>query len=185
MEGNAMKLTTKQEEELLNHYDKLLWSVVHRFRRKHYQGYNNRDDLHSECVLVFIKHIRACKDWEEISRVPILDMVHAMCLYVLSEQALTYPKRTAIFRQVMDEAKGTAPNTENEKEDSYEPCNDALDVIAFRDFFAKLPLEDKKIVVMKLRGCKNRQIAAKLGVSDVRVTRMIKKLRCFYQVSAA
>lgn len=180
-----MKLTMKQEEELLQHYDKLLWSVVHRFRRKHYQGYNNREDLHSECVLVFLNHVRSCENWDEITKVPILDMVHAMCLHVLGEQALTYPKRTAIFRQVMDEAKSAAPNTENEREDSYEPCNDALDIIAFRDFYAKLPVDDKKIVVMKLRGCKNRQIAAKLEVSDVRVTRMIQKLHRFYQASAA
>lgn len=182
-----MELTSYQEEQLIQQYDKLLWSVVHRFKRKMHNGYDNKEDLHSECVLVFINHIRSCETEEEIKKVPILNMVNAMCRFVLGEQALSYPKRTSNFSQVMGNVASKVDYGEVDRDETqrFEPIDDALDEIAFLDFYHRLSPVDQQIVVMKLKGKKNREIAFKLGVSDVAMTRAIQKLRKFYDVCAA
>ena len=182
-----MELTSHQEEQLMQQYDRLLWSVVHRFKRKMRGGFNNEEDLHSECALVLLRHIRSCSSMEELRKIPILNMVNAMCKYVLGEQVLSYPRRTSNFREIMDTVNSKADYTEVDKDETqrYEPMNDALDEIAFRDFFFSLPPIDRKIIVMKLKRCTNREIARDLGVSDVAMTRAIQKLRKFYNVSAA
>ena len=182
-----MELTTYQEEQLIQQYDRLLWSVVHRFKRRKHDGYQNKEDLHSECVLVFLKHIRSCETMDDVQKVPIRDMINAMCRFVLGEQALSYPKRTSNFRQVMESAASKVDYTEVDKDESlrYEPLNDTLDEIAFKDFYAALSPMEQKIVVMKLEGHKNREIARDLGVTDVMMTRAIQKMRKFYELRAA
>ena len=187
MEENDMELTAYQEEQLMQQYDRLLWSIVHRFKRKMHDGYDNKEDLHSECVLVFLKHIRSCQTMEEIQKVPVLNMINAMCLFVLGEQTLSYPKRTSNFSEVIKTAAGKADYTELDKNETmrYDPINDTLDTVAFREFFSELSPADQQIVILKLKGCRNCTLATKLGVSNVAMTRAIKKLRKFYQDCAA
>lgn len=182
-----MELTTYQEEQLIQQYDRLLWSVVHRFKRRKHDGYQNKEDLHSECVLVFLKHIRSCETMDDVQKVPIRDMINAMCRFVLGEQALSYPRRTSNFRQVMESAPSKVDYTEVEKEETlrYEPLNDVLDEIAFKNFYATLSPMEQKIVVKKLEGYRNREIARDLGVTDVVMTRAIQRLRKIYQLRAA
>lgn len=182
-----MKLSACQEEQLMQQYDRLLWSVVHRFKRKMHDGYNNKEDLHSECALVFLTHIRSCETMEDIRKVPILNMINAMCRFVLGEQALSYPRRTSNFRQVMESVVGKADYSELDRNENgrYEPLNDALDEISFKDFYAALPPVDQKIISMKLEGHRNCEIARDLGVSDVTMTRAIQRLKKFYRLQAA
>ena len=182
-----MKLTSQQEEQLMQQYDRLLWSVVHRFKRKMHSGYNNKEDLHSECAMVFLNHIRSCETMDDIQKVPILNMINAMCRFVLGEQALSYPRRTSNFRQVMETVASKVDYAEVDRDENkrYEPINDALDVVAFKDFFVGLSPVDQKIITMKLEGRKNREIARDLGVTDVMMTRAIQRLRKFYGLRAA
>lgn len=182
-----MVLTAYQEEQLMRQYDKLLWRVVHRFKRKMHGGYNNEEDLHSECAIVFLKHIRSCETMDEIKKVPILSMVNAMCKYVLGEQVVSYPRRTSNFRHVMENVVGKADLSEIDKSENnhYDPIGDALDMVAFRDFFFGLPPVDQDIIIAKLKGRKNREIARDLDVTDVVMTRAIQKLRKFYLLRAA
>ena len=177
-----MVLTAYQEEQLMRQYDKLLWSVVHRFKRKMHGGYNNEEDLHSECVIVFLKHVRSCETMDEIKKVPILSMVNAMCKYVLGEQVVS-----SNFRHVMENVVGKADLSEIDKSENnhYDPIGDALDMVAFRDFFFGLPPVDQDIIIAKLKGRKNREIARDLDVTDVVMTRAIQKLRKFYLLRAA
>lgn len=183
-----MNLTAYQEEQLIRQYDRLLWSIVHRFkRRKHDDGYQNKEDLHSECVLVFLKHIRSCETMDEVRKIPIRNMTHAMCQFVLGEQALSYPKRTSNFRKVMESVARKVDYTQVEKNESLrcDPLSDTLDEIAFKDFYLALAPVEQKIIVKKLEGCRNREIARDLGVTDVIMTRAMKKLRKFYEIQAA
>lgn len=182
-----MNLTAYQEEQLLQKNDRLLWSVVHRFKSKHYNGYDNMEDLHSECVLVYLKHIRSCETMDDIKKVPILDMINAMCRYVLGEQALSYPPRTTNFRQVMESAASKVDYVELDRDENLrsEPLNDTLDEIAFKDFYAALPPMEQKIVAMKLDGHRNREVARDLGVTDVEITRALQKIRKLYRLQAA
>lgn len=182
-----MVLTAYQEEQLIQQYDRLLWSVVHRFKRRKRDGYQNKEDLHSECVLVFLKHIRSCETMDDVQKVPIRDMINAMCKYVLGEQVVSYPRRTSNFRHVMENVVGKADLSEIDKSENnhYDPIGDALDMVAFRDFFFGLPPVDQDIIIAKLKGRKNREIARDLDVTDVVMTRAIQKLRKFYLLRAA
>ena len=58
-------------------------------------------------------------------------------------------------------------------------------MVAFRDFFFGLPPVDQDIIIAKLKGRKNREIARDLDVTDVVMTRAIQKLRKFYLLRAA
>ena len=182
-----MKLDAYQEEQLIEKYDRLLWSIVHKFKRKMRKGFNNEEDLHSECVLVLIQHIRSCNTMDEIKKIPVLTMTNAMCRYVLGEQILSYPRRTANFHNVMNKVNSKADYADVDKDESKrcDPTNDVIDGIDFKDFVNHLSQDDKKIIVMKLRGHTNREIANDLNVSDVAMTRAIKKLRKFYDLIAA
>ena len=181
-----MYLTSSQEEQLIQQYDKVLWSVVHRFKRKMRGGYNNQEDLHSECVLVFIKHIRSCETMEEIHKIPVLNMINAMCNFVLGEQALSYPKRTANFRAVMENVSVKVEYSEAHfaQEHASDPLGDSVDRIFFSEYLDTLSNQDRQIIAMKLRGCRNREAASALGMSDVAMTRALKRLRKHYEAMA-
>lgn len=182
-----MNLTPCQEEQLIQKYDRLLWSIVHRFKRRSFDGFKNKDDLHSECVMVFIRHIRSCDTMDDVKKVPIRDMINAMCMFALGEQVLTYPRRTTSFSDVM---KGVAHKVDFSVVDRTEsrrmsPMDDTLDEIMFNDFLCGLSAEDQKIVRMKMDGKRNREIAQALGVGDVVITRALKRLHKSYMDYAA
>lgn len=182
-----MELTAAQEEQLINQYDKLLWSIVYRFKRRKGNEYRNDEDLHSECVIVFLRHIRSCDNMEDVRKVPIRDMINAMCYFVLGEQAVAYPKRTADFRRVMENAvrKVDYSAVDSYKDTWCEPFGDLIDRITFREFLQSLSDKDREIVIMKLQGVRNGKIARKFGVSDATMTRMIKRLKEIYVAHAA
>lgn len=184
-----MTLTPTQEEQLIHQYDRLLWDVVHRFKRRKYDAWDDREDLHSECMLVFLRHIRSCKTMDEVKRIPISDMINAMCRQVLVQQTCSHPKRTSDFKQVIDSAQPRVDYDEVENVES-QGCHcagldDALDEIAFSDFCASLSPQEQEIIRMKMDGCTNRQIAQTIGVTDVIMTRTIKKLLVRYRALAA
>lgn len=180
-----MKLTTEQEENLICQYDRLLWKMVHHFCGKHRRGYENKEDLHSECVLVFLRHIRSCKTMEEIRRVPTRDMMNAMCVYIIGEQPVSYPKRTAQFRQIISQSANQSSTDGKNTKAPNDICGDVVDKIMFLDFFRKLPAKDREIIQMKLDGCKNREIAISMGFSDTQITRIIQRIRRHYREYAA
>lgn len=181
-----MKLTSLQEEQLIRQYDRFIWSMVHRFNRRKSSGHefpNDKDDLYQECVMVFLRHIRSCETMEDISKLPTRDMIHAMCQFALSDKVVTYPKRTSNFRQIIDHVARKVDYEEVDLDENQrqEPLSDALDMIAFKEFYTSLSTDDQKIIVMKLRGRKSREIAHELGITDVAVCRTLKRLRGFYQ----
>ncbi len=181
-----MKLTSLQEEQLIQQYDRYIWSMVHRFGRRKTRGnefQNDKNDLYQECVMVFLKHIRSCETMEEINKVPSFDMLHAMCQFSLRNNVVTYPKRTSNFRHIMDNVARKVDYDEVDLDENQrsEPLNDALDVISFKDFYAALSSGEQKIVTLKLRGYSNREIAQKLGLTDVAVCRALKRMRNAYQ----
>ncbi len=182
-----MELTAYQEEALVRQYDKVVWQTVHRFSRKMNGGYKNKEDLHSECMIVLIQHFRSCESMEQIRKIPFRDMIHAMCNYVLGEQAVAYPKRTTNFKHVIDAADAKVEFTEGHLEKSFrqDPIGDSVDRIAFGEYVDTLSPQDQKIIAMKLRNYKNREIAETLGMTDVMVTRSLRRLLKRYEVYRA
>lgn len=179
-----MKLSSAQEECFLARYDKLIWKIVHEFRARNCHGYDNKEDLHSECVIVLIKHIRKSQSFDELMRIPVRDMINAMCCYFLSEQTVSYPKRTANFREVMDNVPAKVNydviDIERRVPDK-RYVEDAVEMIAIQQFINGLekPL-DKRIIEMKLNGARNRDIAKALHISDTVITRTLQRLKKLY-----
>ena len=182
-----MELTAYQEEALVRQYDKVVWQTVHRFSRRMHGGYKNKEDLHSECMIVLIRHFRSCKTMEQIPKIPIRDMVHAMCNYVLGEQAVAYPKRTSDFKRVIDAADAKVEFTEGHLEKSFyqDSISDSVERISFGEYVGTLSPQDQKIIAMKLRNYKNREIAEMLGMTDVMITRSLQRLRKYYEAYMA
>lgn len=182
-----MKLTQVQEEALIQHYDKIIWSIVQRFRRKNGSYIDDQDDLHSECMVVFIAHIHNSSTMEDLRKIPVRDMINAMCLYVLGEQAVSFPKRTTNFSSVIRTMKGRAEYEKLDKwaNSSSNNIDEAIDKLAFQQFYDSLPHQDRMVVRMKMNGYKNREIAQLLGVNDVKITRTIKRIKKAYDLQAA
>lgn len=183
-----MALTTEQKEQLLLEYDNMLWSIVHRFKNRmhtggEYKGFKNDEDLHSECVLVLVRHLNACETVEDVKKIPKRDMIHAMCLHILTEQALSYPKRTTKFGHIMGAV--SAGLSRGVLEDMGQPrtIDDMLDEVAFEQFRDELDAEDKEVLDMKAAGCKNREVAKKFGYSDAEACRRIACLRRAYHAA--
>lgn len=178
-----MELTMEQKEELLRKNDRILWSVVHKFRRRLTAGQcDDKEDLHSECVVVYIRYLNACCSEQDMRKIPVLDMVNAMCQYVLGEQVLSYPKRTGDFRKKLS----TVPKRTDysDAEEGWTPMDDALDEIVFGDFYAGLSAQDKLVVKHKLRGETNREAGRALGLGDTTMTRTIQRLKGVYHTMA-
>lgn len=182
-----MLFTETQEEQLIHQYDKLIWSVVHRFKRRMGGYHNNLEDLYQEAVLVFIQHIRSCKTEEEIKCVPIRDMVNAMCRFVLGEQVVSVPKRTTSFSQVIGSVSTKVDYTEIDLDETKRDLSmdNVVQQMDFTHFISSLPPSDRRVVLMKANGYRNREIAQRLGVTDVVVTRTLKKIKNQYLAYAA
>ncbi len=182
-----MEFTACQKEALFQQYDKLVWQVVHRFSRRMHGGYHNKEDLHSECWVVLYQYLSACQTPEEMQKTPIRDMINAMCVYTLGEQAVSYPKRTTNFKAVIDSANGKADVLEGHVDDAStrDPIGDAIDRIAFNEYVSTLSPTEQRIVSMKLGAYRNREIAKALGLSDVEMTRTLQRILKRYTAQQA
>ena len=188
-----MKLTSEQEAQLIERYDSYLWKIIHRFKGRdkkngfHRGGYQNLEDLHSECVLVFLNHIRSSETIEDFKKLPSFELLQAMCKYVLGEQVVSYPRRTSNFSSVMETVPCKVDDELLKKEATMvcDPFADVLDRIAFEEYFQSLSKEKQDVMTMKLKGFQNREIARKLNVSDSTVSRIMKALQQSYHDYAA
>ena len=178
-----MEFTACQKEALFQQYDKLVWHIVYRFGRRMHGGYQNKEDLHGECWVVLYKHLRNCKTQEEMQKIPIRDMINAMCRYVLGEQTVSYPKRTTNFRAVIDSAEAKADLSDDA--DTRDPIGNVIDRISFTEYFDTLSPTEQQIITMKLGAFRNREIARALVLSDVDITRTLKRLRKKYIAQSA
>lgn len=179
-----MELTMEQKEELLNKNDRVLWNVVHKFKRRLTSGgHDDKEDLHSECVVVYVRYLNSCRSEQDMRKIPVLDMINAMCQYVLGEQVLSYPKRTADFRKKLNIVPKRM--SYDDIEDGYDPTDDTLDEITFGSFYAGLSDADKRVVNHKLRGETNREAGRALGLGDTTMTRTIQRLKAVYHTMAS
>lgn len=181
-----MVLTQTQEEALVEKYDRLVWSIVHRFKRRNNTNRNNLEDLYQESMLVLIDSLRNCTSLEEY-RPPIRDMINAMCRYTLGEQVVVVPRRTSDYRKRMD----TIPKAvdfsvlDYEEDMRVEFTVDSDAKVAFNSFLSSLPDVDQQIINLKLDGKKNCVIAKMFGMSNAGVTRRLHAIREQYAVYAA
>ena len=182
-----MVLSRQDEERIIENYDKVIWSTVHRFKRRLPTQYDNKDDLHQEAVMVLLKHIRSCNTQDEISKLPIRDMINAMCRHVLGEQVVSIPKRTTTFSKTISTVATASDYTELDVDDRYcdMSIDDVMTKVIFDSFRCQLDDAERHIVDLKMNGYTNREISRMLGVTDVYITRALKKIKAVYLRCAA
>lgn len=181
-----MNLSKDQEEALVKKYDRLVWSTVHRFKRRNNSELNNYEDLYQECMLVLFNSIRKAPTLDGF-RPPIRDMVHAMCEYTLGEQVAKVPIRTSDYSRRIEKVAKSVPyeNIDLSEEIRSDATEGILCSTLFSAFLASLTGQDAKIIRMKLHGSRNREVAKALGTTDLIICRSLKRLRLQYAAFAA
>ena len=181
-----MTLTKQQEEAMLQNYTKLIWNVVHKFKRRSSAKLDNEEDLFQECALVFVKHMRTAQSVEQIMVFPFKDMVRAMCNYILGEQTLSYPRRTSDFSKKIHSAPERM---------SFDACfyiqapqnseDNAIDKTMLDEFLSTQDSCNQKIFAYKKQGLTNVEIANILSLPPVNVHRRIKRMKDAYSKYAS
>jgi len=181
-----MYLTPEQEEALVKKYDKYVRYAVYRFKCRNNSRNSNTEDLYQEAMIVLTESFRKAESMESW-RMPARDMVNAMCRYTVGEQVVSLPKRTSDYTQRISTVSSKAQLEALDFDDSH--LVDTEDQVLFRvslaDFMANLLPEDRLILRLKMSGESNRAIGMRFGLSDVKMTRRIKRLREWYQEYAA
>ena len=181
-----MTLTKQQEEVMLQNYTKLIWNVVHKFKRRSSTKLDNEEDLFQECALVFLKHIRSAQSVEQIMVFPFKDMVRAMCNYILGEQTLSYPRRTSDFSKKIHSAPERM---------SFDACfyiqspqnseENAIEQTMVDEFLKMQDPCNQQIFAYKKQGLSNVEIAEILSLPPVNIHRRIKRMKDAYSKYAS
>lgn len=81
-------LSQAEEERLVAEYSKIAWKFVHRFADGKGSSIFSPEDLYQECMVVLIAHRNRCETREQLKRIQTMEIVNAMCRFVLRNQAL-------------------------------------------------------------------------------------------------
>lgn len=173
-----MFLTQVQESELMQKYNRLLWFCVHNFKRS--SKLQDEEDLYQEAAIVFLNFIRSCDSMESLqTSFPFMDIKNALTRWIIAQQVVSFPKtRTTDFKRIMRSAK----SAELKEEIAVKTSDDSsMDYI-----FAKLTLEsychslnetERKVLLLKSMGKRNREAAHELGVSEVKISRVCHRIK--------
>lgn len=180
-----MDLTKEQEEQLIRQYLPKIWATVKHYKAATTSDRDNQDDLFQESAIVFLRHIRTCDTEEEIRMyIPVRDMINAMSLFNLKEQTVTYPKRTNVYRPRNTPLFVSAASvSEVDMDDRYwdMTIDNVVENMTFRTFFDRTVGEERDVLMRKMDGMCNRDIARDMGITDVRVSRILSRLKDKYQ----
>lgn len=173
-----MNLTQQEKQDYYHQYENLLWHTVHRFRANT-SFHCPREDLFQECVVVLLEHALKAQSMEQLHLIPVRDMVHAMSMYSLGQQALAYPKctdgRRRLARVLKDQQLPVVQAS------SYCTEDDLLFELDFSSFVDTLPPVQKRVVSLKRGNYTNREIARSMGVADSSVTFSTQAVRKKYE----
>lgn len=181
-----MYLTHEQEEAIVKRFDHYVRFAVYRFKCRNNSRNDNAEDLYQEAMLVLTQSLRKAASMEEW-RPPMRDMVNAMCRYTLTEQVVSVPKRTSDYTGRINSVSSKVELDAADFEESGRVYTE--DQVLFKaslgNFVASLLPEDRLILRLKLEGQSNRQIGMRFGLSDVKMTRRLKRLHEQYRLYAA
>lgn len=175
-----MKLTSQQESAYLKTYTNLIHRVVNKFVARSSYSSLDREDLFQECAIVLLQAIRKAESDDYLKdHFPFRDMTHAMTLYALGQQTLSYPKRTSslkFFSQTFQEAMDIAiADAEVERPgDDYIDADTRIDLARYA---ATLPEDERNVLLMRCDGFRNSEIANRLGLDRSDVNRVMAKIR--------
>ena len=177
-----MVLTAAEKEKYCKKYSLVLWKTVHHFKKRIATDVANKEDLYQECVVVLLDHASNARNLSELHRIPIRDMINAMCRYILGNQAVSYPTtRTSDFSRTLKRASGSVELSVLDREITDCSIDEILQLIDFEAFAKSLTDEESSILTLKRKNYTNREVARTLGSTDVIVTRRLKRMRHIYE----
>lgn len=174
-----MLLTEQQETAIIKEYTGLMHHIAWRFERKRGTKFDCHDDLFQECSIVLLTTIREMESIEDLkTHFPFWQMQHAMCIFLLTLQTLSHPKRTTDFFQSLDQDRIAKDRSENLHQmfSSYDQQKAIDDEITVRDFINALPERDQCIVRGKQDGEKSYEIGKSLGRCESWVSKRLKAI---------
>lgn len=175
-----MLLDKEQTEELFLKYMPKVEKAVSDFKRRSRSSYLRAEDLRSECLLVFADHIRRSKSMEDVNRFPAADMLHAMCLYSLRCQPITYPQtRTADYRATISAIADRMCSFPYETLPArgYDTEEDAIWRVVMENFHKSLAPMEKEVLALRADGMTVRDIGKNVGTSHTSVVRNLSAMR--------
>lgn len=175
-----MYMTEQQETAYIQEYTGLMHSIAYHFETKHGKNYDCHDDLFQECSIVLLMHLRSVASEEEFRQYfPFRQMHHAMCVFILSLQTLSHPKRTARFNETIRkdgmrrDFRAIDEGLPKRFHDEREEIDDRITVT---DFINDLPKDDRSLVLARQAGEKRIDIARHIGKDPSYVTRHLNSI---------
>ena len=163
-------LTPEEELRVLEDYSRIAWAFVHRFSDGRGSSLFTQEDLHQECMLVFVRHMAKCERKEELMRFNPMDFINAMTRYVLKNQAVRLdPNRTANFASTISRVPQTLPldDVQYVANRQTDPIEEIIERVTLEQFVSQpniRELERDAIRAMSA-GCKVKEAAKRLGKS--------------------
>lgn len=180
-----MNLSPGQEDQMLRSCEKLIWSIVHQFRRRNTKAQCAcMEDLFQEASIVMLEHIRRSPDEATARKAPILDMTNAMCRYLMEMSVVHIPKRTTDFRKTFVYA-ANIPAPPRSLLCCAPAEEDAETYADFDAFLSSLPAREQILVRHKLAGQTNRDAGRAAGMGDATAMRALRRVRKKYEAFVA
>lgn len=163
------------EATIMNTYEPMLNKIVNKFMAKTSMRTVSKEDLMQEARIAFLKHIRTHRP-EEYHRCS-LTILHALCDAVQRQYPLSIPrtvffckeKRAPLF--IVDFNKAEEALALDDGCEAVDLMNEIMEAVE------RFPQEAVELVKLKLNGYSNREAARHLGMTDARVSRMLKQIR--------
>lgn len=163
------------EAEIITRNEPMLKQIVAVFMRKvrasSRGGMIDREDMLQEVKLCFMLEVR--RYGEDIAITHKRTLYHALYQAAIAAQpvkisyhAYARIRRQEIIVEEWDEQCQAAQRTE-----------EAFSIAAFRETMERLEAQEREIISLRLEGLKQREIGQRIGLSDVQVSRMMKRIR--------
>lgn len=182
-----MQLTKEQEQEIVSSYYGLLYTIAKRFYSKAAEARKlDLEDYVQECLIVFLRHIRAVVDESQIFPLPSREMRHAMCVLALGELPVSVPDRTTDFSKLVSQYQ-SGDSLDELAELGWDPggsvaseYSEVDERLSYEAFFAKQSPKDQQLLVAMTKHRTAKEAAAELGVNASTVCRRVAQLKSKY-----
>lgn len=171
-------LSEEKRSEIISNYSNIAWKTVHRFSKGRVASEQDREDLHQECMIVLLRHLNMCQSDQDVYRFQAMDMVNAMARYTLGLTKFSNPRTTEAYRELIERQPETVPYCTLLNEPGRGSFEDsAITMIDFERMCESLTEKQKGVVIRKLTGSRNREIAKEDGVPEACVSKVLKRVR--------
>lgn len=163
------------ELDILTSYEPMLRRTVFNFMRRCSVQTMSAEDLMQEARLAFLQHIRTHRP-EDYGRCH-LTILHALCDAVLKHYPVSMPR--GIFFDGSQRQRWVMETLNNEahymaQDGGFDAADLAAQIMEAVEQFHK---EAMKLVKLKVVGYTNREAAQRLGMTDAKVSRLLKQIR--------